>query len=149
MRPMRAAGAGASACSFFLRRFFFDGVAASSVKTFTGDGAGAFDIWRVAASLRSTCARVDGETCRWVGMWSRARRGDGVGSCSYAIDETRGDGVERRQMRHGNKPRGPAFSLKAAGRPCPLHADHIRDNASKSPPPTHKKSRTHISVEAF
>ena len=57
---MRAAGAGASTtCSFFfLRRFFFDGVAASSVKTFVCEGAGAAAFSRIAASLRSTCARV-------------------------------------------------------------------------------------------
>ena len=52
---MRAAGAGASACCFFFLRFFFDGVAASSVKTFMGDGAGAAAFSRIAASLRSTC----------------------------------------------------------------------------------------------
>ena len=55
---MRAAGAGASACSFFFLRFFFDGVAASSVKTFVCEGAGAAAFSRIAASLRSTCARV-------------------------------------------------------------------------------------------
>ena len=55
---MRAAGAGASATCFFFLRFFFDGVAASSVKTFMGDGAGAAAFSRIAASLRSTCARV-------------------------------------------------------------------------------------------
>ena len=80
---MRAAGAGASACSFFFLRFFFDGVAASSVKTFMGDGAGAAAFSRIAASLAPTRERHLAELIR--------HRRDG---------QTRDAGHE---------PRGPAF----------------------------------------
>ena len=53
------------------------------------DGAGAAAFSRIAASLRSTCARVDVRRAGGVGMWSRARRGDGVWYSPYAIEATR------------------------------------------------------------